>query len=723
MATDGLPAPDASEPDRTDILEAVDDTTEPDRRDAAETEGGRRSPGAWIREEALLALELGGLVSLAVARPVLDSFGRSPETFVARGVTAPLAVVAFGLVVLLTPAAAVVVAGLATSLLGRDRRRLAHGVLVALVAGLAAWRYGADVAGWPTSGRVAAGLVVGVAVGAARWRRPGARTFLRIAGAASVVFLVQFVALSPTSDLVFGVSGGGDRAEMAASVSATLPDHPPDVVMVVFDGLPLATLLDGGGRIDSELYPNFAELAATSSWYRNDTTVSLFTRDALPALLTGRYPDGGPDGAVTPGSANLFTLLSGAYDLHVAEQITRLCPDDLCPRGDSAGLGPLLGDAVALWRDGTAPAGSEGPPSLPAVLDDDRYPEAERWIAGSDFTRGDRPKLHFGHIVLPHDPWQVTDEGETYASERFPTGFQRIGWSEAGLAVGRQRHVLQTQAADRLLGQLLDRLRAAGTFDDTLVVVTSDHGHAFVPGDAWRWLSTHNYDQLMWTPLLVKAPGQTRGRISDDNVMSIDVVPTIADILGVDLPDPVDGVPADRAGRRPRGAKYVDDDTDNIWRPGTGRPVVEVDGDEGFARVLAADPVPADGPGSVWRRTAHGDLVGRAVAELDVAGRAVGTVDVAGLDVLAAVDTSDPLPIEVVGRADLEAGTVVAYALNGTVGAVTDVEADDRVGTPLVHGLVPPELFVDGRNDLRAYVVDGPPGAETLRPLEVGAGS
>jgi hypothetical protein len=73
----------------------------------------------------------------------------------------------------------------------------------------------------------------------------------------------------------------------------------------------------------------------------------------------------------------------------------------------------------------------------------------------------------------------------------------------------------------------------------------------------------------------------------------------------------------------------------------------------------------------------------------------------------------------VVGHTDLPEGTVVAYALNGVVGAVTAVEPGVVPDRQLAHGFLPPDLFVAGANELTAYVVDGPPGGETLRPAEL----
>ena len=55
---------------------------------------------------------------------------------------------------------------------------------------------------------------------------------------------------------------------------------------------------------------------------------------------------------------------------------------------------------------------------------------------------------------------------------------------------------------------------------------------SFEPRTVTRSVDASTTDAIAYTPLLVKAPGQTAGTIDDTNVMAIDVVPTIADILG-----------------------------------------------------------------------------------------------------------------------------------------------------------------------------------------------
>ena len=61
----------------------------------------------------------------------------------------------------------------------------------------------------------------------------------------------------------------------------------PSIVMIVFDELPQTSLLDENREIDSGRYPNFAELAGTSTWYRNTTALHFSTWVAIPSILTG----------------------------------------------------------------------------------------------------------------------------------------------------------------------------------------------------------------------------------------------------------------------------------------------------------------------------------------------------------------------------------------------------------------------------------------------------
>jgi Sulfatase len=703
------------------MADAVEDVEAPAEAEAEATP----APPSSRKSELWLALEVTALTAFTFSRPILDSFGRSPETFVARRAS-HTDILLFALVVAFVPALVVALAGAATRLFGPTARRGVHVGIVAVLGGLAAWRLGQDITGWPGSATKLelAGILTAATLGLLRWRVPTTATFLRYAGVASVIFLVQFLVMSPASGMVLGSDSGvgGDVAKaVQRSLTAAGERNPPPVIVVVMDAFPTATLLDGKGHIDADAFPHLAELAGSATWYRNSTTVSGYTLEAVPAIFTGRYPARDGSSAVTGGKPeNLFTLLGGTYDLHVKEQVTRLCPPTLCQaaaHGDA--LGGLLGDAVGLWKHGSGAKGEDAVMEVPGVTDVDRYQQFESWIDHQDFSPGGRPDLFAYHVLMPHGPWDTLADGTVYKGSAPPTGTFAGEWGPRGIPVGHERHVLQAQAADRLIGHLIARLKAAGTYDDAVIVVTADHGDSFMTGEPERAVARAQYEQILWQPLLIKAPHQAEGVIDDDNVMSIDILPTIADLLHVRVPWHVDGRPARTAGERDPDVKWFDDDKNNVLRSSHGQRL-EFDAKSGFAKVLTMRGVDGTGHGAVWRQPPYGDLFGREVDTLEVGRPAGGSIAmVEPSSGLSDVNRHEPLPLELVGTTHLSPGTRLAWALNGKIGAVVTVQPPDQGDPPMAQGLLPPKLFRGGANQLTAYVVEGSPGAETLRPVDV----
>jgi arylsulfatase A-like enzyme len=95
----------------------------------------------------------------------------------------------------------------------------------------------------------------------------------------------------------------------------------------------------------------------------------------------------------------------------------------------------------------------------------------------------------------------------------------------------------EVRYADRHVGRLLDALREAGLYEETLVVLTADHGEEFGEHGAYRehW-STHDGTQRV--PLLVKPPAATQYRPGRRSqlVTNVDLPPTLADYAGLDRP-------------------------------------------------------------------------------------------------------------------------------------------------------------------------------------------
>jgi hypothetical protein len=185
--------------------------------------------------------------------------------------------------------------------------------------------------------------------------------------------------------------------------------------------------------------------------------------------------------------------------------------------------------------------------------------------------------------------------------------------------MARTRHLLQVQWSDRVLGATIDRLRELGRWDDSLVIVTSDHGAGIQPGDSQRLLTRSNETEIAWTPLLVKLPGQTTGAVDDRNALSVDVLPTIAEVVGIEIGWDVVGqsllgeprADATKLIREPEFGEHPD------ARDG----FVELD-PAGFFDVIARPGLPGD-PGDElrpWRYGRHGELFGRSVDDIGTCG-------------------------------------------------------------------------------------------------------
>ncbi len=93
---------------------------------------------------------------------------------------------------------------------------------------------------------------------------------------------------------------------------------------------------------------------------------------------------------------------------------------------------------------------------------------------------------------------------------------------------------------DRMIGTLIDRLAARGLLDDTLVVAVGDHGESL--GEHGE--QTHGvfvYDATVRVPLVVRGPGVARGRRVESLVRTVDVLPTVLELVGLPAPSDVDG--------------------------------------------------------------------------------------------------------------------------------------------------------------------------------------
>src|SRR5215212_2122755 len=307
--------------------------------------------------------------------------------------------------------------------------------------------------------------------------------------------------------LISGCLGVGDE-----DTAQSAERHPP-VVVVVFDEFPTDDLLGPDGQIDAERFPNFADLASMSTWFPNAHTEYDSTFKAVPSILDGRLPKRGTAPDVRSHKPSVFHLMDRlGYKVFKVESASAVCPPDICPGARTRRPGVLARLAGA------------GRPA--------RF---HHWLGA--IRRRPEPTFYFHHALMPHEPWLYLPSGrQSRPAGKDPVeGINKLpGFDDPDLSVHNHlRHLLQVGYTDHQVGELLARLRRTGQLERALIVVTADHGYSFQVGvRSRRLLSERNVEEIAPVPFFVKAPGQTEGRVDQSLVRNIDIVATIADLLG-----------------------------------------------------------------------------------------------------------------------------------------------------------------------------------------------
>ena len=518
---------------------------------------------------------------------------------------------------------------------------------------------------------------------------------------------IGFVAAAIGVGLAFLLSDSDDRSTEARPARTAPPANPargpanPPVVLLLLDEFPPDVLLGRDGRIDPVRYPNLARLARESYWFPNASTVFDSTTKAIPAIMTGRMPQEGRSATAADHPNSIYTMLGRrGYRVVDGEEATRLCPERYCPGNTSRKL------------------------SILHNLANGREERLTRWIRSIDAPRRE---LYVKHALLPHVPWIYLPSGRQHrleARDPVPGLASPRGFHDPDLLeVNMLRHLLQVGYVDRRIGDLVAQMKREGIWRRALVVVVADHGFAFETGvETRRRTSKSNIHMLAPVPLFVKAPGQRRGRTIRSYVRTVDVLPTIADLLNISPGYRVDGRSAfSRASRRRRVVRVVDRDFRGVYKISARR--LERRRAAFVRRKLRLFGV---GPtsGEDWRLFRgigpNRELLGHPLSELATAAADGESAQIANASSLANVDlTSELRPVHIAGT--LSGGRRrkrdVAVAVNGRIEAVGRtffLRGSPRESFSVV---VPEWVLRQGRNDVRVFEVRGGPGALRLVAL------
>jgi len=682
-------------------------------------------------------LHLAAFWALAIVQPLLSLLGKNPDFFVARDNTGGQIVV-FVLLITVVPALAATLVEALVNLASPTARwifHLAFGWVLLSAVALQVLKQVWDGPGWPM---IVLALVLGALLTWAYARARFVRSMADILVIAPPVIVISFLFFSEASELTTSTP-----EVHAKDVQAT---SPAPVVMVVFDEFPGGSLMTPSGDLNHERFPNFSTLERDGTWYRNTATDASYTAIAVPSILTGQAADrdGLPTAADHPDS--IFTLLGGEWRTTAIEPITQICPEEICGERERSGVG--TGEALKALYDDLRQVSAHLllPDSMGDSLPDisqsfegfggnpqesiergrarqwvrDRLDEGDASLDGegdvNEFLSNLDPEagqtFDFVHIEEPHYPWTHYPSGLRYSdgTEDFRHFVDETSWHAPPYVTDRahQGHLLEAGFADHLLGRIIRALKREGRYDETLIVVTADHGGTMTPGLHRREANPETMGEIGMVPLFIKAPGQKRPEIVNRPTCTTEIVPEVASILGIELP--WEPAACDRATVR------VDNGTGPVVEVPFAQAIAQRDayveqmaalfgGDTGWDRVLELGP--------------HKGLIGKRAT---TGGRAPEGVTVRPETPAPAVSMFNPRvalnPVLrqrglIKGLAD---GAPLAVTVNGTIAATGQVYTDK--GKTMYSILVPQWALRPGRNEIALNRISNGDGRGTvLTPL------
>ncbi len=151
--------------------------------------------------------------------------------------------------------------------------------------------------------------------------------------------------------------------------------------------------------------------------------------------------------------------------------------------------------------------------------------------------------VHSDYTALPRyleefvQPYDGRLDGSTAQLLEFRKGSFAMDAGDAAHLLDRYDASIRQMDDD--LGRLFSFLREQGWLDESLIVVTSDHGEAFLEHGTVLH-GQNQYQEVQRVPLVIRSPNHFAARRIDLPVSLVDVAPTLLSLLGIEPPEPLD---------------------------------------------------------------------------------------------------------------------------------------------------------------------------------------
>ena len=187
---------------------------------------------------------------------------------------------------------------------------------------------------------------------------------------------------------------------------------------------------------------------------------------------------------------------------------------------------------------------------------EEEYYPAQTFMKAIEFVKD---TIRFNNLLSvidefdPHEPWDPPQKYlDLYADKNYtgkkpltPAYGPSIEYlSDDELKYMRACYAGEVSLCDRWFGYFIQELKSMELYDDSLIILTSDHGHSIGEHNALGKLPLFMYPELIDIPLMIKPPGGLKGpkRIKKSYVYNHDILPTIFGFLKSEKPEVFDGI-------------------------------------------------------------------------------------------------------------------------------------------------------------------------------------
>jgi arylsulfatase A-like enzyme len=326
--------------------------------------------------------------------------------------------------------------------------------------------------------------------------------------------------------------------------------RPRNVIFIVIDALRADHL--GAFGYERDTTPHLDRLAEEGFVFSRAYSASSWTLPAVASYMTSVYPT--VHGLTRAPTDDVFLALPDGFTT-LAESL----------RAHGLRTAAITSQPWISDRTGLTQGFDESRWVAHASLPDESRILADELIEWVDLHQ-DEPFFLYAHFMGPHSPYDVPSEhtGRFTAGLEVPASvaeFHRLyefesesdayrtiveqarrdGLTRDDVEYLRAEYDEKLAFTDASIGHLLGHMRDRGVLDESLVIVTADHGEAFYEhGTIFH--GQHLYEEIVRVPLILRLPGGLEeSRRIDEIAELIDLYPTIHELLGLPIPDGILG--------------------------------------------------------------------------------------------------------------------------------------------------------------------------------------